>query len=299
LTPELRAWARASSWWLPAAALLCVAALIAVEAALIAPGHLLAGDIADAALVLVLVSGTARASVGEPSTRPAVLLAMRALALVALVRVVGLGLPLHDGSQALGTLAVALLIGLAAIRTAPAVGVSLRTLVQMRSPRLQAAAAGAGFTLGLLAYLLGAARLWPQGADAGRVLLALAATVVAAAVEEIVFRGVVQLSLQRALGRAGVIATSLLFTATYLDLDTIALVMVIALASVVFAYTVARSGTLTGAIAGHVLLAVGAGALWPALLGREHAAWIHGAGVTIVLGAGVLCMAAIILRYAR
>jgi membrane protease YdiL (CAAX protease family) len=300
LTAEVRAPARGSSWWLPGAPLLCVAALIAVEATLIAPGHLLAGDIVDAALVLFLVSVTAGTVVGERSMRPAAaLLAMRALALVALVRVVGLGLPLHDGSEALGTLAVAVLIGFAAIRTGPLVGVSLRTLTQMRSPLVQAAAAGAGLALGLVAYLLGAPRLWPQGAGAGRVLLGLIAAVAAAGVEEIVFRGVVQVSLQRAAGRAGLIGASLLFTATYLDLSTVALVMVLALAGLVFALSVAHSGTLTGAIAGHVLLAVGAGALWPVLLGRHHPAWLHEPGATIGLGVAVLGMAAAMLRRHR
>jgi hypothetical protein len=274
-----------------------VAAQIAVEAALIAPGHLLAGDIVDAALVLLLVSVTADAGVGDSSARgDAALLAMRALALVALIRVVGLGLPLHHRSDALGTLVVAVLIGYATIRAAPIVGVSRQMLLQIRSPLVQARTAAAGLALGLVAYLLGAPRLWPAGAPAGRVLVALLAAAAAATVEEVLFRGVVQVTLQRAAGRAGLLGAGLLFAATYLDLSPVALVMAIALAGFVFADAVARSGSLAGAVAGHGLLAVGAGGIWPALLGTEHPAWLHGTAATIGFGVAALGMAAIMLR---
>jgi hypothetical protein len=134
------------------------------------------------------------------------------------------------------------------------------------------------------------------GAGVDRVAVALIAALAAAAVEEVVFRGVVQVSLQRAAGRAGLIGASLLFAATYLDLSTAALVMVIALAGLVFAHTVARSETLTGAIAGHGLLLVSAGWLWPTLVGRQHPNWFRGSGATAVLGVALLAMTAVMLH---
>jgi membrane protease YdiL (CAAX protease family) len=115
-------------------------------------------------------------------------------------------------------------------------------------------------------------------------------------VEELLFRGVLQVSLQRAAGRTGLIAANILFAATYLDLSSIALVLVVALAGLCFAHAVARSATLTGAVAGHVLLVVGAGWLWPVVLGPEHPAWVRGTGATFGLGLAVLGMALILLR---
>jgi membrane protease YdiL (CAAX protease family) len=128
------------------------------------------------------------------------------------------------------------------------------------------------------------------------VLVALAAATAAAAVEEVVFRGLVQVTLQRVAGRAGLVAASALFAATYLDASRAALVLAFALAGLVFAYAVARTGTLAGAVGGHVLLAAGAGGLWPAVLGRSHLAWLHGAGTTIGLILALTLVAAIVLR---
>ena len=87
----------------------------------------------------------------------------------------------------------------------------------------------------------------------------MVAALAAAAVEEMVLRGVVQVSLQRAAGRAGLIGASVLFAATYLEPSTATLIMVLALAGVVFAHVVARSETVAGAIAAYALLVMSAG----------------------------------------
>jgi membrane protease YdiL (CAAX protease family) len=277
---------------LSAATLLCVAALVAIEAALLAPGHLLAAAIADGAFVTAILTVTAHADPqGAVTEDRRVLLAMRALVLVALARVIAFGLPLREGSAALDTLVVAVLVGVAAIGIARRVGVSLRSLLSPRLPRLQLGVAIAGLALGLIAFKLGASRLWPAGAHTGRVVLALLAAVAAAVIEEVVFRGVVQVSLQRALGRVGLIATTVLFTATYLSLSSASLVLVVALVGLVSTYAVAASGSLTGATAGHVLFVVSAGWLWPVVIGPDQSSW-HGAGVTVALAVGLFALAA-------
>jgi len=127
--------------------------------------------------------------------------AIRGLALIPLSRVVALGLPLRDGSDAAGLLVVALLVGFAALALAPAVGVNRRTLFAVNLPLSHLRAALAGLVLGLVVYLLGAPVLWSAGAAGDRVLLGLVAAACAAVVEELVFRGVVQITLQRAAGR--------------------------------------------------------------------------------------------------
>lgn len=289
--------------------LLCIASLIAVEALLFARGRVLAGQIADAVLLFLILQvkpGPGRRSPATWSLSHALSLgwnpseatrdAMRSLALVPLIRVVSVGLPLRDVSYPAGTLAVGLIIGSAAMVLAPVVGVAPRTFLTARAPRVQLQAVLGGLLLGFVAYLLGAPALWPTGASHERALLGLVAVVAAAAAEEIVFRGVVQWTLQRALGRAGVLAAAALFASTYLGAGSASLVLTVALAGLVFARTVVRTGGLSGAVGGHVVFAVGAGAIWPALLGRSHPAWLSGPVPIIALAVATAGMTAIIMR---
>jgi hypothetical protein len=90
---------------------------------------------------------------------------MRALALVALIRVVGIGLPLREVPEALRDSVLAIVIGIAALRAAPAVGVNLRTLLATPSRRNQWGTSFGGLALGLGAYSLGAPSL--STGDAG------------------------------------------------------------------------------------------------------------------------------------
>ena len=250
-----------------AAAGATVLAIVAVEALLVAPGHLLAAQIIDAGLVFVLVNAGPRDPEEVPSARTATALAaLRALALVPLVRVVALGLPMRDWTEPAAVLAIALPIGGVALRLAPVVGLRLRRMFALRQASADLYAISAGATLGLLVFLAGAPRLWPDGAEGDRIALGIGAAVVAAAVEELVFRGLVQGTLQRAFGRLGMLAATAVFAATYLDAGSTALVLTFALAGVVFAHARAVSGTLTGVIVGHVLLVTGAGAIWPSVL---------------------------------
>ncbi|HEV2786733.1 MAG TPA: hypothetical protein VGV67_10120, partial [Solirubrobacteraceae bacterium] len=79
------------------AALLSVLVIVAVEALLVAPGHLLAAQIVDAVLVFALINPGPRSADDVPSAPVATALAaLRALALVPLIRVVALGLPMRD-----------------------------------------------------------------------------------------------------------------------------------------------------------------------------------------------------------
>jgi membrane protease YdiL (CAAX protease family) len=256
---------------------LCVAAVAVVEVSLIAQGHVLAGQIADGALLLVLLNFRGRRSEqhswGRERGVPA---AMLALALVPLSRVLGAGLPIAHFSLALNELIVLLPIGFAAVRLAPMVGVSVRRLARARFGRDEAAVAGVGAVLGLVVYLLGAPSLLPAGAGAGDVALAAVAATAAAVVEELVFRGLVQTTLQRVAGRIGLVAAIALFACTYLSAGSASLVLAFALAGVVFAYVVARTGVLGGAIAGHWALSIGAFLVWPAVFGRTHSVWLEG-----------------------
>jgi len=277
------------------ATIAAAAAIVAIEALLVVEGHLVAAQIADALLVVVLVNSGPRHEAQALSARAAAALgALRALTLVPLIRVVALGLPMRDWSEPVAVLAIALPVGAIALRLAPVVGLRLKPLLSAR-PATDAFAIGAGAALGLVAYLAGAELLWPEDAPAERVAFGVGAAVVAAIVEELVFRGLVQGTLQRAAGRLGVLTASAIFAATYLDAGSTALVLTFALAGIVFAFVVAHTGTLLGVIFGHALLVAGAGAIWPTLLGEKVPA-LREPEAALALSAAIVLVTIMALR---
>jgi len=243
-------------------------ALIGVEALLTARGHVLAGEVADAALLLLL-AGLWRLPGAHGQLA---VWACWALALVALTRLLALGMPLRDASTSLATLVVALLVIAATVAGARAASVPLALLLRVRAKALIALSAGGGLALGLVAHLLGAARLWQPGASARQVLLALLAALFAALAEELLFRGVVQVALTRVALRAGTLMSVALFAASYLDGASAAIVLVVALAGGLFALAAHRARTLLAPAAGHLSFMLGFGVLWPWLLGRAGSA---------------------------
>ncbi|MDQ6778821.1 MAG: CPBP family intramembrane metalloprotease, partial [Actinomycetota bacterium] len=294
---RFRAWPSAPSSQPALESLTYAVALICVEAGLFAPGHVLAGEILDAVLVLILLNVSRDPAPGRSGERAATDAAMRALALVALVRVVAAGLPLGDGSQALGTLVIALLIVPTAIGIGYVASVPIFRLMALGPVRAPVLASAAGLVLGLAAYLFGAPRIWSTGAHGGGIALALAAATAAAAAEELMFRGVVQATFQRVVGRLGVVVATALFATTYLSAGSAGLVLVIALAGAVFGYVVWRTSSLGVAIAGHVVLALSAGALWPELLSADRGAWSHSPAATILAAVALAGAAASVMRW--
>jgi membrane protease YdiL (CAAX protease family) len=285
---------------------LCAGALIGVEAALIAPGHLLAGGIADAVLLLLMLQARLWPPTGSHLLTPRGRDAILALAVIPLSRVLALGLPLREGSQAAAALLICFLIGISALILAPRFGVAPQTLFSVsaetdrrggslfpatRGTQLRACLAGLG--LSVVAYVSGAPALWST-ATPGRVFVALCAAGAIGTVEEVVFRGIVQITLVRVTGRAGALIACALFTSTYLSVGSAALVLAVTLAGLVFALGVERSGALSGAIAGHVLLAAGASVIWPVLFGKSPD-WIPQSVLIVLLGVAVAGMIAVLM----
>jgi membrane protease YdiL (CAAX protease family) len=272
---------------------LCAVGVAVVEVGLIAQGRVLAGQIADGVLLLVLLNFRGRGGQhGASAQERGAPAAMLALALVPLARILGTGLPVAHFSHALNELMIVLPVGFAAIRLAPLVGVSVRRLARARFDRSEAEVAAIGAVLGLVVYLLGAPALVPDGAGTGRIALAAIAATAVALVEELVFRGLVQITLQRVAGRIGLIAAAGLFACTYLSEGSASLVLAFALAGVVFAHVVARTGVLGGALAGHWALSIGAFVVWPVVLGRTHSTWLEGSlattGLALLVAAATL-----------
>jgi membrane protease YdiL (CAAX protease family) len=234
---------------------------------LLAAGHVLAAEIGFAGLVLVLVNARVRSGPrGTDATA-----ALDVLGIVALARVVAIAAPLPDASGTVQLLVVALSTGFAVWRLAPPVDPPIRDLIAWRPRTGGVGVLGAGLGFGVVLYGMGAPALVGPHASVGDVALALLAVAIAATVEEVLFRGILQSTLERLLGRAGVLVASALFASLYLSAGSLALFLAMALAGLVFAASVVRARVLVAAVVGHILLAGGAAVVWPALFGAPHA----------------------------
>jgi membrane protease YdiL (CAAX protease family) len=259
------------------AVLISGGALTACEIVL-AAGHVLAAEIGFAGLVLVLVNARVRRGPrGTDSTA-----ALHVLGIVALARVVAIAAPLPDASGTVHLLVVALSTGFALWRLAPPVDPPIRDLVAWRPRTGGVRVLGAGLGLGVVLYGLGAPALVGPDAPVGDVALAVLAVAIAVTVEEVLFRGILQSTLERLLGRAGVLVASALFAALYLSAGSLELFLAMALAGLIFAASVVRARVLGAAVAGHILLAGGAAVVWPALFGAPQALLPGGATVPVL-----------------
>jgi membrane protease YdiL (CAAX protease family) len=249
--------------------LLGAGALLLVQVGLFATGFLLLGDLASAALVVVLLTAVPR------SVSAASLGATRALAVVAALPVIALGLPLRDGSVAGGDLVLAGLTGGLWFAAAPVIGLNRPRAFSPRRPLTQLPVALAGVGLGFLAYLAGAPRGWAPGASTLQMVLDGAALACVAVAEELIFRWLLQPSFQRVARRAGLLATIAVTSAVYVGSGPPSLVVVMAIAAVIFGFGVDRSGSALGALGGRIGLVLAAGFGGPLLIGAVGIVVVH------------------------
>jgi membrane protease YdiL (CAAX protease family) len=244
-------------------------ALLLVQIGLFATGFLLLGDLASAVLVVVLLTASPRLLSAEAVS------ATRALAVVAALPVIALGLPLRDGSLAAGTFVLAALTGGLWLAASPVIGINRARAFSPRRPLTQLPVALTGVGLGFLAYLAGAPRGWAPGASTFQMVLDGAALVCIAVAEELIFRWLLQASFQRLARRSGLIATIAVTSAVYAGSGPPSLVVVMAIAAVVFAFGVDRSGSALGALGGRIGLVLAAGFGGPLLIGAVGLVVVH------------------------
>jgi membrane protease YdiL (CAAX protease family) len=161
---------------------------------------------------------------------------------------------------------------------------------------LQPSAILVGFLLSLVAYLAGAPVLAASGSSGDEVAIALAALTVAAAAEELLFRGVLQGALQRVAGRPGVLLGACLFACTYLGFRSLPLALTMLLAGLLFADVVLRTGATGAVILAHAIAVCCASVVWPYLLGRERPDWID---ESVLAGVLTLAVAVALWRLLR
>jgi Type II CAAX prenyl endopeptidase Rce1-like len=276
-----------------------VVVLVVVDYGLITRGHALAGVTTDAVLAFVLLNFDLwrnRSSVSAETSVSAVDAAVRAVALFALVRVIAAGVPFARASDRAAALVVALVVGFAALRMAPLVGVNITRLFSAMPharPNLDLTVVVGGAALGFIAYACGGPTLVAGRHSLGQVASAYAVVTVTVLAEELVVHGILQSALQRLAARAGFFAAAALFVSGYLGGGSPGFVLTIALAGVLFGYGFALTSNLAGVAVGHWVLAAGAFVAWPLLLGPSDLTWLDGPVVTTLLAIAVVATAAL------
>jgi membrane protease YdiL (CAAX protease family) len=241
-------------------------AAIGLAEAILIQGGLFAGAICHG-LVLVALVGH-RLMARRAGYRGLLL----ALALLPLLRLLGLALPLAETPPLVWQAMVGVPFLLAAFLVARTERLDPRLIGISRrmDPLVQLTAALAGVPLGLLGWLaLRPAPLFPEPDVVAIALTILVMTVFVAIGEEVVFRGLLQgMALVATGSSTGAVAISataygLLFVPTLSP----AFVLVMVLIGMLFGAVVEATGSLLGVIAGHALLIIGMAVIWPVVLG--------------------------------
>jgi membrane protease YdiL (CAAX protease family) len=182
------------------------------------------------------------------------------LALVPFARVTSLALtPVDDGllARALTVLPLTVAVGWVYLAM-PGRWPHLRT--PLTPPTVTVALVGLPVGL-VVADVLDLAAMPDRGAG-WTVLTVPVVFLSAGAVEEMLFRGLVQPSLEAQLGSWSVVVTAVLSAATYLPTRDPGVVVVMAVVSLALGWYVRRTGWLSPAVVAHGLLATGALVLW-------------------------------------
>jgi membrane protease YdiL (CAAX protease family) len=186
---------------------------------------------------------------------------LAALSLAPLLRIVSMALVLPDlESIDWGTFAAALIL-LSALLMARALGMNqteLRLWVPVQ-PRPLLVLSGAAFLVAL------PASPWLDRfpATGG----AAAFLVLAAVAEEVTFRGVIQGTLRTLFGRSAILYSTVPFVVVYFATRSLSMVLLAAVLGIVAGWAVERFRSVWMAIGIHAAFSLGAGILWPGLLG--------------------------------
>lgn len=191
-----------------------------------------------------------------------------ALMLHPLMRVISVGLP----TSGLPPLVQYVMVGLPLL-----VGIVL----VIRSARISTSDLGLvgkvgwqPFAIGLLGWplgLIGALIIRPEPAvttltPVNLMVAIIVITVFSSSVEELLFRGVLQTTLQQYFGNSAIFFSTLLFVSAYLGTLSIPYIIFIGLVGAGFALVVQRSGSLWGVLIAHSLFKCGALLIWPFFL---------------------------------
>jgi hypothetical protein len=283
--------ARATSRSRPAVAdqhiaLLTIGGLLAVnQMVLAAGGHAFVGTCVDA-VVLVLTLNLA-AFLDDARGDRATIEAFGALALAATIPLAGAALPLRHMSQSVGTLTIAFPVAASTLYFASRRTIRLRPLFTRSAYALQVLAVLAAAMLGFCAFLLRAPEL--QTDHPGRAALGVVAVLVSAAVEELLFRGVLQTTLTRVLGGTGVMLSIVVSAALFTSFGWW---MLAALAATIVFAIVAPRGGLGSAFIAHAAFVIGAVLVWPAVFDHTRPNMVAAVPLGLVFSVALVALVA-------
>jgi membrane protease YdiL (CAAX protease family) len=242
---------------------------VAVAAEIALPFNPMITALIDSAVLVLVLShfGWAQRSplaIGEPGIR-----LLPAVALLPLLRVLSITMPVPELSPIVWLALAAGPLLFAVVSTARLTDIDVREIGIGVIPRdawsgvLIAASIPVGILLGWLQpSFLSIDR------DAALAVGLAAATLVAgsAIAEELVFRGILQPLMGRAIGPIAIVLTAGVYGATYLGSQSLAVAGIMAVVGLAYGWVVARSGSLWGPLLGHSALILAAIFLAPIIL---------------------------------
>jgi len=195
---------------------------------------------------------------------------LMSLILYPLMRVISLGLPVSDLPILLQYAMLSIPLWVAIVLTARANGLTREALglnMNKKQIQWQLVFCLIGWPLGLLGALImnpKPAIASPALSDAALGVIVI--TLFSSSVEEILFRGILQATMYRYLGKYGIFCVSILFATAYFGSLSAVYVLIMGLLGLIFAWFVYRTGTLWGVLIAHSLLKCGMLLIWPFFL---------------------------------
>lgn len=188
-----------------------------------------------------------------------------ALALVPLLRILSLTMPISELSQPYAYVFTGVPLLLATLLAARAIN-SSQLWTRLRRHSGQGLVALTGIPLGLVAYVI----IRPQPIETGWVAIVVTCVglvLFSAAVEELLFRGVLQNALYAAFGPVGVLGSPVLFAAVYLGARPVGYAAFAGGMGLLFTWFAFRTRSLLGVVLSHAIVNLSAVVIWPGLIG--------------------------------
>lgn len=193
--------------------------------------------------LLIVSTLMVQGSLGTMEHRPLVI----ALALVPLSRILSLSLPFTPGPAAWRYLLTGVPLAAATLWATRVLAPSRREIgLGWGEPPLQPVIGLLGGPIGALAYLILKPAPLINSFSWGSALPLALALAASGALEEFIFRGLLQMGALRLMGRRGLLYASAVSAAMYLGYRSLALVASMVVVSLAFAWLVARSHSLLG-----------------------------------------------------